>query len=303
MSVGDLWFGNTELFSAIVAPPQITADRVGYYESMGFENGGAASARSNAGAADIRLTYPWLEVTDAGSATLFSEYRAGEYGEGDFYLANPSAYDLNVLEPRWASPRLVELDHPNIYATDPSWGATAANSYKQPARKGTWSVTTAANATPLTDTTIPFTIIPIPPEYTLHIGCTGAATGTAVVRVESWVNGAAAAGATADLTLLSETGSTRMNATVLGATYAYAKVFITRTSSAASTITPISMMAQLHLAAASPTLTGLHVRGRGWGGLDFSDEVVPVTMTDVSSGRHYESLTVRFSEVGPWATA
>lgn len=300
MSVGDLWFGNSELYSAIVAPPQMSADREGYFEGMGFENGGREVARSNNAARRVRLDYPWTEAGDSDSAGAFIDYRAGEYGEGLFWLPNPGAYDRNLFEPRWASPRLVELDAPNIYATDPTWGATAANSYSQPARKGTWDVTTAANATPLTDTTIPYTIIPIPPEYTLHLGCTGAATGTAVVQVESWANGGAAAGASASLTLLAETGSTRLNATVAGSSYAYAKVFITRTSAVASTITPISMMAQLHLASASPTLTGSHVRGRGWGGLEFSDETVPVTMTDASTGRHYESLSVRLDEVGPW---
>lgn len=303
MSVGDLWFGNGEKFTAISAPPRISVDAVGYYESDGGESGGRWSARSFAAAKRIGLVYPWMAADEVGSAERFFDYRSGERGAGPFWLANPDGYDRNMFEPRWASPRLVELDAPNISAAGPVWAATASNSYDQPARKGTWAVETAANATPLTDATIPFTIIPIPPEYTLHLGCTGAATGTAVVRVESWADGASSAGASASLMLLSETGSTRMNATVAGATYAYAKVFITRTSSAASTITPISMMAQLHPAAASPTLTGLHQRGRGWGGLDFASDVVPMTLDDVSTGRHYQGLSVEFDEVAPWATA
>lgn len=300
MTAGDLWFGNTEQFTPIFAPPTINVESAGYYESTGGENGGRWSARSYSAAKRLELVYPWTPAEELTSAERFLDYRSGERGAGLLWMPNPDAYDRNLFEPRFASPRLVELDAPNIYTTTPSWGATGANSYDQPARKGTWAVTTAANATPLTDTTIPYTIIPIPPTYTLHIGATGAATGTAVVRVESWVNGAAAAGATASLTLLAETSSTRMNATVSGGTYAYAKVFLSRTSSAASTITPISMMAQLHLTGVTPTLTGLHQRGRGWGGLDFADEVVPVELQDASTGRHYQGLTVKFDEVGPW---
>jgi len=300
MSVGDLWFGNTERFTAIAAPPQIVDDRAGYYDSMGFDVGGQDLVRSYSAAHQLELAYPWTDVADAETAEQFIDFRSGEYGAAPFWMPNPIAYDRNLFEQRWASPRLVELDAPNISVTTPTWANTAANSYRQPARKGTWSVTTAANATPLTDETIPYTIIGIPPEYTLHLGCTGAATGTAVVRVESWANGATSAGASASLTLLSETGNTRMNATVSGSSYAYAKVFITRTSSATSTITPISMMAQLHLTGVTPTLTGSHIRGRGWGGLDFAGEVAEGTLQDASTGRHYQGLSVRLHEVQPW---
>ncbi len=274
----------------------------GYYESELDENGGIHAARSYTAAKRLELVYPWTAAEALSSAERFLDYRSGLRGSGLFWLGNPDAYGAgrNLFEPRFASPRLIELDAPNIGVATPSWGATAANSYDQPARKGTWDITTAANATPLTDTTIPYTIIPIPPEYTLHIGVTGAATGTAVVRVESWVNGAAAAGATASLTLLGETVSTRLNTTVVGSTYAYAKVFMSRTSSATSTLTWISGMAQLHLTGVSPTLTGLHLPGLGWGGLDFADDSVPVQLQDASTGRHYKGVTVKFDEVGPW---
>lgn len=302
MAATDLWLGTTELFQLVAAPTRINADRVGHFDSFNARNGGGLVERSQAGQAIYELVYDWSDTGVAASAQVLTDYRRGEYGAGFIYFADPMTYDQNVLPPWWASPRLVEQDFPsgwpNIYPGTPSWDATAANSYSQPARKGTWTITTAANATPLTDTTIPYIIVPIPPTHTLNLGCTGAATGTGVVRVESWVNGAAAAGATASLTLLSETGSTRMNATVSGATYAYAKVFLTRTSSAASTVTPISLMGQL--AISTPTLTGIHVRGTGAAGLRFSDSGQPEVYTDASTGRHYKSLTVHLAETQPW---
>jgi len=304
VSATDLWFGNEELFQLVPAPAQISVERKGFFEDFATESGGLVVQRSHAGAKSLELTYPWADAFGANSVEVISEYRQGEHGSGLVYVSDPMAYDTNLFPPWWASPRLIEdefpVGWPNISTGTPSWGVTAANSYLQPSRKGTWTVTTAANATPLTDATIPFVIIPIPPTHTLHLGCTGAATGTAVVRVESWVNSAAAAGSATSLTLLAETGSTRMNATVAGSTYAYAKVFISRTSSAASTITPISMMAQLHLAADSPTLTGSHVRGKGQAGLRFADDAMPEEYTDASTGRHYKALSTRLVETQPW---
>lgn len=300
MSATDLWFGNLSSWQLVPAPPTIQGDRSGYFEKIGFENGGQAVARSFAHAREFTLSYPWLEAADTVTADLFNEYRSGEYGVGPFWFADPIAYDTNMFPPHWASPALYERSWPNIGAAVPTFGATAANSYRQPARKGTWAVTSAANATPLTDATIPYTVIPIPPTHTLNIGCTGAATGTGVVTVESWANGAAAAGATANLTLLSETGSTRMNATVAGSSYAFAKVFLTRTSGAVSTVTPISLMGQLWLTGSSPTLTGSHVRGKGHTGLEFMDESMVEQYLDASSGRHYKALTVQLGEVGGW---
>jgi hypothetical protein len=300
MAVGDLWFGNATLFAAVQAPPSMVADRAGWFDRLGLENGGQAVDRAAAAARQIRMTYPWTDAGEPSSAELFEEFRSGEHGPGPFYLANLAAYDRNLFEPRFASPMLCEVGWPSSVAGSVSFSATAANSYRQPWRKGTWSVTTPANASPATDASIPFTVIPVPPEYTLHLGCTGTATGTAVVRVESYANGATSADATTDLTLLSETGATRLNATVDGGSYAFAKVFVTRTSSADSTITPISMMAQLWPSGMTPAMTGPHVRGKGWSALEFGDEVMSVEFTDSSDGRHYQGLTVRLDEVGAW---
>lgn len=304
MSAEDLWFGNEELFQLVTAPATMSAAREGYFDQFKGSNGGQVVERSSAGALNLELGYPWGDAYGDGTLEVFSDYRNGEYGSGLVHVADPMAYDTNLMPPWWASPRLIEymfpVGWPNISPAVPSWAATAGNSYKQPARKGTWAVTVAANATPLTDATIPYVIIPIHPDRTLHFGCTGAATGTAVVKVESWVNGATSAAVSTSATLLAETGSTRLNLTVSGSSYAYAKIFITRTSSAASTITPISMMAQLHLTGSSPTLAGSHVRGRGQAGLEFADTAIPQEYLDASAGRHYKALSLRLKETQPW---
>lgn len=305
MGNGQLWLGivggTNNRFGWVPQPDlPVASSRVGYVEQMLFENGGAVVGRSNGSHREFVFNVGIRQSSGSDGLDVYADYAAGLFGTGLIYFADPFHYEQNLAAPQWGSPGLAELDWPDPVAGAVSFGATAANSYAQPARKGTWTVTTAANATPLTDATIPFLVLPIPPNMTLHLGVTGAATGTAVCRVESWVNGATSAGASASLTLLSETGDTRMNTTVAGSSYAFAKVFFTRTSSAASTITPISLMAQLWPTGVSPTLTGNHVPGRGHTGLQFADDAVPETYRVVSDGTPYRGLSTRLVEVGAW---
>lgn len=305
MADGELWFGivnGTRNHFQWVPQPDlpVSARRVGYSEQMLFENGGAAVARSYGYHREFDFNIGMDVASALTGVDAYADFASGLYGSGLMSFADPFYFAQNLTSPSLGSPALAELDWPEPVAGSVVWGATAGNSYAQPQRKGTWTITTAANATPLTDETIPFFILPIPPDMTLHLGCTGAATGTAVCRVESWVNRATSAGATASLTLLSETGSTRLNATVSGSTYAFAKVYFTRTSSAASTITPISFMAQLWPTGVSPTLTGLHVPGRGHSGLMFADDAVAESYVMVAGGEPYRGLSTRLVEVGAW---
>ena len=88
------------------------------------------------------------------------------------------------------------------------------------------------------------------------------------------MNGATSPANTSSLTLLSETGATRLNETLSGASYSWARIFYTRTSSAASTLTPISMMAQLWPIGVTPELNGPHLPGEGHTQLQFSDSAI-----------------------------
>lgn len=306
MAVGQLWFGvvggtNTHFQWMMQPALPVPTNRRSYVEEMEFENGGAAVTRSHGYHREFVFNIPADYAAGLDGIDAYADFAGGLYGDGLVSFADPFYYQLNLFPPHWASPALCEQDWPDLVSGGSvSWANTAANSYRQPRRKGTWTVSTAANATPLTDTSIPYVVLPIPPDMTLHVGLTGAATGTAVCRVESWVNDATSAGATASLTPLSETGSTRLNATVAGATYAFAKVFFTRTSSASSTITPISLMAQLWPAAASPTLTGVHVPGRGHTGLQFADDAVAEDYHVVNGTGPYRGLSTRLIEVGAW---
>lgn len=274
-----IWFGWTDrtaggFFQWAPAPERgIGVNLVGYSEGMTFENGGRARARSSRYSKVYTITAVG-KAKDIDGYSVYNKAASGFYGARLWRFADYAAFETNLFPAGWSEPARCELDWYNTGHSTPTFSNTAANSYYQPPRKATYTITTAANATPSSDSSIPYVDIPIPPTHTLYLGCTGAATGTAVVRVESWVNGASSPGSTASLTLLSETGSTRMNATVSGASYNWARVYYSRTSSAASTLTPISMMAQLWVTGSSPTLTGIHLPGEGHTQLAFADAAI-----------------------------
>jgi len=274
-----IWFGWTDrtlggFFQWAPAPIRgISVRNEGYSEGVVFENGGRARARSS------RFSKVYT-ITAVGESKLIDGYQvynkaaSGFYGVRKWRFADYYAFETNMFPAGWSEPARRESGWYNTGASEPSYSSTAANSYNQPPRKATYTIATASGATPLTDATIPYVDIPIPPTHTLRLGCTGVATGAAVVRVESWVNGATTPGATTDLTLIGETSSTRLNATVAGSTYNWARVFYTRTSGAASTLTPISLMAQLWLTGVTPALTGNHLMGEGHTKLDFADDAI-----------------------------
>jgi hypothetical protein len=106
-------------------------------------------------------------------------------------------------------------------------------------------------------------------------------------------------GTAVDLTLLSPTSATRMNATFAGSSFQAVKVYLTRTStSGISTISITSMMARLVETGKSLTLTGSHAPGEGHTGLEFLDDARVETYTYMYPPRKGMSTTLL--EVGAW---
>ena len=165
----------------------------------------------------------------------------------------------------------------------------------QPSRNAIYTITTAANTAPTSESKR-FTI-PIPPSHTLWLGASGTRTGTAVVQVRP-IDAYGAYAATSDLTLLDPNGTTRLNASFSGASYSAVEVYLTRTSAATSTITLASMMAQLHPTGTTPTLTGDHQQGLGHTGLMFVDDAQVESYLYINPPR--KGLTTTLVEVGAW---
>jgi hypothetical protein len=292
----DLWFGNTAKFVTIPAPElPFAVSEVGYADSMGFENGGEAATVSQGFSKRYDFAY---DIHDSDLLGLVRKFRQGSYGTGLLRFADPFIFERNLFSAAWAEPGLIEgLSWPNIGENTPTYGAVSANSYNQPARKATWSITSAANTAPAAARAS--FIIPIPPTYTLHLGVSGAVTGAAVQHVIAY-NIAAGTSASSDLTLLTDTSSTRLNASFAGSSYDYVQVFNDwRTSSAASTATVTSRLAQLWPTGVTPTLTGNHIPGEGHTGLQFASGSLDGSYRVLDDSR-YSSLGFSLVEVGAW---
>lgn len=273
-----IWFGWTErtggFFQWAPAPLRgISVANSAYTEGAVFENGARARLRSSRYSKLYTITAVGLSKEIDGYS-VYNKAASGFYGVHKWRFADYYAFETNVFPAGWSEPARRESRWYKTGVSEPTYSDTAVNSYSQPPRKATFSILTASGATPLSDATMPYIDIPVPPTHTLRIGCTGASTGTAVVRAEGWVNGGTSPSSTTDLTLLSETGSTRLNSSFSGASYNWVRVFYTRTSSAASTLTPISLMGQLWPTGYSPALTGAHLTGEGHTQLAFADDAI-----------------------------
>lgn len=276
---------------------EMQAGSDGYSEPLDFEYGGADIVSAPETHRVYEMTWGTREASGTAGLDIIARYAQKQYGSGLIYFADPYNYGTNLLDPVLASPGLIEQGWRNIFDTTPTFAPVGTNAYDQPLRKATWSVTTAANDLPADPRHV--RVVPIHPDYTLHIGFSGAATGTAVLRVRP-INADGSYAATTDLTLLSETASTRLNATFAGSSYKAVEIYITRTSSATSTLTLASGMAQLWPTGATPTLTGNWVSGQGNTGCKFGEAALPQEYIFVDNGRSYrlKGMSTTLVEVG-----
>lgn len=292
-----IWFGIPGVKMQWTPAPLAGAEAEGrgYFESMEFENGGSAVRRSQ----QFHRVYNFEffgKTKDVEGIEAYNKFASGYYGTGLVNFAHPYAFETNLFSVGWSSPGLIENGWRRIYDAAPTFVDTAANSYDMPSRSAVFSlnydpnyVPTAANST--------FTI-PIPPDKVLHLGVSGSRTGTGVVRVQP-INANNSLASTVDLTLLSATGATRLNATFSGATYQAVRIYLTRTSNVASTVTLTSLMAQLWDIGVTPQLTGNHVMGQGHTALQFGDDA------RVEEYRYIDppmkGMNTTLVEVGAWA--
>lgn len=236
-----------------------------YYENMRMENSKLKSRRSPQYQSQFQMDF-YGTAQDVDGIDVYSKYASGFYGSGYIIFSDPYARVQNACPPEWASPSLIEQGWSNIYDVTPTFANTATNTFNQPLRTTTFNVTTAAAAVPTK-----IMRIAIPPTHTLKIGYSGSITGTAVLRVRP-VNPDGTYATVVDLTALSATASTRMNGSFAGSSYTAVEVYITRTSSATSTIAITSILAQVWPTTTTPLLTGNHVMGVGHHGLTFAGD-------------------------------
>jgi len=294
--MNQIWFGIPGQHMQWCPAPLAGAlsSNINTVQSIAFENGGADVVRSKQYRKQYAFSFTGL-AKDLDGIGVYNKFASGFYGDGLFYFSDPYAWETNLFPAGWASPGLVEQGWENIYDVVPTFANTSSNSYNQPKRSAVFSVTTTANAVPTVGNGVAYIVIP--PTHTLNVGVSGSATGTAVVRVVP-INADGTDDTAVDLTLLDPTASTRMNATFAGSSYQAVKVYITRTTTTASTITIASMMARLVETGGSLTLTGSHMPGEGHTGLEFTDEAREETYTYMYPPR--KGLSTTLMEVGAW---
>lgn len=260
----------------------------------------------NATAPALAVTYDVRVIAVAGTSgvnwAIGNRLTGGFLRSSDAATLPPVSFDGDTPGAMWTGVRGASVSSYFVARIAPTFSDTATNIYNLPYRKTTFTIESQANALPTINNLygeIPYCIIPIPVGYKLVMGATGSATGTGVIRYVAYNSGLVPSQqATGVLTLLSETASTRLNTTITNAEYV--KIYLQRTSAVASTITISSMMAQLWPSAATVTLTGNFIEGKGHRGLNFDDNANSESYVMVDPYRgpiHYKGLSTSLTEV------
>lgn len=260
-----------------------------YVERIQFQNGGGDVARSPQYQMEYNLTMsgPAHEMDGIDAINRFA---SGYYGNDYIYVAHPTSFETNLFPASWSSPGLIEQGWKNIHpSTTPTFSNTAANSYNQPARTATW--TEILNG--------PSVTLIIPPGYTLNLGVSGSATGNGVVKMRR-ISVDNDTTVLSNLTLLSATGSTRMNTTVSGSTYCAVVLYLSQggISTPADSVSITSAMAQLYPTGTTPTLPTSHIMGQGSTGLMFADDAFVETYSYMYPPR--KGISTTLVEVEAW---
>lgn len=284
---------------SIKMPQQdMTTPNAGYSEVLDFEYGGADVVAASQSHRRYEFSWSGKEVSDFTSVDQIKRLASGEYGTGLIYFADPYNYRTNLLPPAWASPSLIKSGWRSIYDSPPTnfdpiaW----ANDTNQPRLSPTFNITSTAGQPPSDARSI--CVLPVPPTHTLHLGFSATATGSAVIRVRP-IKRDGTYDTPVDLTLISWLDTLRMNTTFDGSTYQAVEVYFTRTSSADSTLTVTSGMAQLLPTGDAQSVSIFH-SGQGNTGCKFETNAIEeqYTYTDMRRNYRIKGISATLIEVG-----
>lgn len=262
----NVYFGNAEKQVGIPAP-RTAADfsLVGSSAIIQLANGGAIVEES--AAQHREASFEW--IGDPAALRIIREFMQGVYGPGPYYWTDPFAADTNLFAPNWAAPRLTALDWRPIYDAAPtSYVTTTTNAYGHPGKSAVYDLgTLAADLLPARRFTIA-----IPPGMALYFGASGSRTGTATIGTRARLSTGAFGAITHYVPALPSSSTKYLSSAVYSysAGHRMVEIFLSKTSTAASTITLASMVAKLAPEGSSPTLESAFVSGEGSTGLRFS---------------------------------
>lgn len=298
-----MWFGNVAHAQWVPCPlAGMTRTFEGVTNEFVADNGGLWIDDSAADHAVYAMEFPMVDNGYEG-IEAFTRFKNGSYGtvkrlgrDGYLRFIDPMRMDDNLFSQVWGEPAITEgSDWKAIYDTVPTYSNVSSNSWHMPLRKATYSVTSATNALPTKANSV-FTLL-IPEGHVIWLGAAGAATGTAVLRVQP-INLDGSLAAVQDITLAADTAQPALSKSFSGATYKAVRIYITRTSSATSTITLASLWAQCRAIGITPVMSR-HIPGLGASGGKFRDSSRVQVYGKVSSKMVGASLVL--AEVEPWA--
>lgn len=306
--VDSTWFfGTTQKMMTLRLPDTgMGRKKVAYAEDLRFENGGADSYRPSSGShLEYEVDYGLYEASGSQGLDNYADFAQGLYGYGTngpvVYFADPMYYDVNLFSANWAAPMFAEYGaRPISTISTPTFANTGANTTNQPYRMATYDLTSAPVNAFLNSAGNNIMIIPIPPGMTLWLGLTGAATGTGLFRVESWMNGSSTAAASTNLTPIAVASTTLLNASIASTAANYVRMGLTSSAAGAGSMTIASLVAQLWPTGITPMLTGNFQSGQGNNGCKFtSDAVAEKYILRDNQGRnvHYKGLSFGLVEV------
>lgn len=280
--VNQMWFGTRDYMTWVPAPAvNIDSSKVGWNSTTNYLNGGAAVRRSIAAHKEYDLS--WSMKTRA-EIRVISDFADRLFGMGAIYWADPFAMDANMLPQSWAAPFMGGHDGIILSgkATRPMLVNTPGNANGYPTQSAVYTIGAEAK---------PSVWIPIPPGYTAWVGASGG-NGTGGRVVATPTTGPLSTGAAVNLTLLPESGTTRVNQSFSSTSYDGVLISL----GGAGTVTLSGIIVQLLPTTATPA-TGAFISGQGHSGCQFTEQP---TLTQYNAVLDKVGLNAQLTEVEQW---
>lgn len=286
MAVTKMWMCTGPQGAWVPCPTSpLTRTKMGNKVETVLMNGGTYI--NETGGNHLKFDMGWLgTITDLQP---IKDMYDGIYGAGPFYFIDPTNL-LNAMPPHWAAPSLSgSTKWPSLLKGGvPTFAATGvASTSTPPPLQATY---TLPSAVPAFDATIVRLTLPVPPTQNLNLRIWGTRTGTGVLRANAY-NRTTGALTTTDITP-TLAGTT---ATFAGSTYSHIELWLTKTTTAASTVTLSAMLA---LVGAGTTTPSTWSGGQGHTGLKFQSDLSESVYRAWGNGWSLANATM--VEVGAW---
>lgn len=286
MEYNQMWFGTRGHMQWVPCPSvNVGASKQGWSSQMNYLSGGASTRSSRTAHKEYDLSW---NLTTAENIRTITDFADGVFGFGPIYWGDPFTMDKNMLPQYWATPSLAAADGPILDSgrIRPTLVPTSSNIYGYPADSAVFNVKALA---PSADRAEVF--IPIPPDHTAWVGAHGELGGAASVQV-TVATGKATTGATASLTMLPVTTSTRFNHSVTSAE----GIGIIIRLGGVGQITLAGLMVQVLPTGTAPEPGGF-ISGQGHSGCSFNPQP---SVTQYSAALDLVGLTARLVETEAW---